>query len=661
MKFFNSIAVVFLIICISVSFANAQGQDTVLLKEVEIKSSRYSIDEEDNLKPLMIISRDRLKLSSDNDLSSGLKENSLVDIRQRSFSSAQSDLSIRGGSFDQNIILLNGINLSDVQTGHHNLNIPINSTDIDRIELVSGPNSRTFGPNALTGAVNFISIVPVKNSFNLDMNFGSFKTRNIDLGSNIISKNMKHSISLSYSDSDGFDINTDYVRKSLYYENNFDLNKVKLKAMLGLLEKGFGSNSFYTPMYAYQYESIKTGFAALKLTGSSFINWDCNIYYRRLQDQFQLFREGDGFYVQENSLWINQNIGDTISWYGGHNNHLTNILGSGVNLWKTWGKLRSSVGADLRYEEIYSNVLGLDMPESVNGIYTKFDKRENLSVFFQQGYYADKFLFNIGGLAYWNRKYNWNLYYGSNLGYKINDKITIIAGANKAMRLPTFTELYYTGPSNTGNPDLFPESAITFEAGSKFYFGKRSFANFNLFNRRGENIIAWVRETEVDKWVTENLTKLFTYGVEFNVNYSDFKDSFILNRFNISYAYLYQDKSAANLESKYTLDHLKHKLIVGFEHKIYKNISASWAANIFQRNGEYLYFDRELNSYTDNREYKISYLLNCKIKAEFELISVYAGFYNLTNTEYFDIANVPTPGFSFNAGVKLNIQGKGAL
>lgn len=655
MKFLRLI-VIFLFVSILLGLSGyAQENDTVLLKEIEISSSRYLLQEMNNLNPLIILDSKTLNESSNNDISSGLKENSLVDVRQRSFSNVQSDLSIRGGSFDQNIILLNGINLSDVQTGHHNLNIPINSTNIDRIEIVSGPNSRIFGPNALTGAINMISVIPERNCFYLDMNFGSFKTRNIDIGGHIVTGKIKHSIGLAYADSDGFDTNTDFDRKSVYYENNFDIKKIKLKAMAGYLHKSFGSNSFYTPMYKYQFENVKTGFAALKLSGKNTINWDVNAYYRSLKDQFQLFREGDGFYIQDNGLWINETISDTISWYNGHNNHLTNILGSGLNVWQSWGSWRTSIGADFRYEEIFSNVLGIDSGELINGMYSKSDDRQNLTVFLQQAYYGSKFIVDFGGMAYWNQQYDWNFYYGASAGYKLNDKVTLTLGANKALRLPTFTELYYTGPSNTGNPDLLPESALSFETGAKFYLGKKSFANLNLFNRRGDNIIAWVRESSDNKWVTENLTQLFTYGLEMNFKYCEFQPALFLNSIAISYAYLYQDKSAANLESKYTLDQLKHKLIVGIDHKIYHNISAVWTVNLFQRNGEYLFFDREVNAFSENREYPLSVLLNCKLKADFNMLSVYIGFYNITNTEYFDIANVPTPGFSFNAGVKLRI------
>ena len=72
-----------------------------------------------------------------------LLEHSLnVDIRQRGYYGAQADISIRGGSFDHVLILLNGINITDPQTGHYNLDLPVEIEDIKRIEILNGPSAR---------------------------------------------------------------------------------------------------------------------------------------------------------------------------------------------------------------------------------------------------------------------------------------------------------------------------------------------------------------------------------------------------------------------------------------------------------------------------------------------------------------------------------------
>ena len=54
-----------------------------------------------------------------------LNLDSSVDLRQRGQSNIQTDVSIRGSTFGQTLILLNGLRLNDVQSGHHNLDIPV--------------------------------------------------------------------------------------------------------------------------------------------------------------------------------------------------------------------------------------------------------------------------------------------------------------------------------------------------------------------------------------------------------------------------------------------------------------------------------------------------------------------------------------------------------
>jgi len=502
------------------------SKDTVFLDEVLIESSRLSLNEKQILRPLQIIDFQNNTISNSgyNDL---LKSSTGIDIRQRSFAFVQSDLSIRGGSFDQSLVLLNGINLSDPQTGHHSLNIPIELLNLQKIEVIYGPFTRTLGTNAMTGAVNFITAKPEKNEVLLDLQYGSFNTLNSGLKISNVIKNFSQSFSFSYSKSDGFIENTDFNRMNFYYENFFPLNKSHIKTILGYTDKNFGAYSFYSPKFKYQYEKIKTGIAAVKLMNSrENLKWDYKIYYRFLTDEFQLFREGENFYLLEDGKWINKLIGDTVTWYHRHNRHFSSVAGSGFNVEKDSRFGKTSFGAEFRHESIYSNVLGLDLQEIKFGVFDKFDYRNNFSVFAEHGYYTKKTLVNLGIMSLYNQKYGINNYYGIDAGYYVTEKFLIKAGFNKSMRVPTYTELYYSDPANQGNPDLLPEFAFNFEGGIKYFLYKKSYLNINLYQRYGNNIISWVRENPEQKWIAQNLTKVNTSGVEVFLSLNDFKDFF---------------------------------------------------------------------------------------------------------------------------------------
>lgn len=80
-----------------------------------------------------------------------------VDVMQRGPHGVQADISLRGGSFDQTALLLNGVNLTNPQTGHYSFDIPLNLSDIDHIEVVSGPSALAYGSSAMAGAINVVT------------------------------------------------------------------------------------------------------------------------------------------------------------------------------------------------------------------------------------------------------------------------------------------------------------------------------------------------------------------------------------------------------------------------------------------------------------------------------------------------------------------------
>ena len=48
----------------------------------------------------------------------------------------QADLYIRGGTFDQTLLLIDGFKVEDAQTGHHTMNMAIPMDVVERINLI---------------------------------------------------------------------------------------------------------------------------------------------------------------------------------------------------------------------------------------------------------------------------------------------------------------------------------------------------------------------------------------------------------------------------------------------------------------------------------------------------------------------------------------------
>src|SRR3954454_17394759 len=97
-----------------------------------------------------------------------------VDLRERAPNGVQGDVSIRGGSFGQTLVLLDGMRLNDVQSGHHNLDLPVPLEAIQSVEILKGSGSTLYGSDAVGGVVNFVSRVPESSEFRLQAAAGNF-------------------------------------------------------------------------------------------------------------------------------------------------------------------------------------------------------------------------------------------------------------------------------------------------------------------------------------------------------------------------------------------------------------------------------------------------------------------------------------------------------
>ena len=80
-----------------------------------------------------------------------------VEVQSRGPMGAQSDIVMRGGTFQQVLVLVDGIKLNDPITGHFSSYIPIAPSEIDRIEVLRGPAAAIYGAEAVGGVINVIT------------------------------------------------------------------------------------------------------------------------------------------------------------------------------------------------------------------------------------------------------------------------------------------------------------------------------------------------------------------------------------------------------------------------------------------------------------------------------------------------------------------------
>jgi iron complex outermembrane receptor protein len=564
-----------------------------------------------------------------------------VDVRQRSTGGTQADLSIRGGSFDQVLVLLNGVNITDQQTGHHNLNIPVELSEIESIEVLQGSAARRYGSQAFSGAINIVTNPQRKGTVEVGATAGSFGTYTQKLTLGGSNKKLSHFTSASHQSSKGYIQNTDYDILNLFSHTRFTpVNVGKFDLQAGYQQKSFGANSFYTQKYPNQFEHTRTQFASLsweKQINKLYVATD--VQYRRHYDRFELFRDF-------------QNIEP---WYADHNYHLTDVAGGSLHLEYAGRFGKIDAGVSSRYDHIYSTVLGNVIADTLKhpvnhyekGMNKKFNKEADRvlnTAYFDYSKGLGAFYFSAGTSFSHTRKYGLKHHWGADLSYVPNQHWTVYTSVNTASRLPTFTDLYYQNSTHNANPDIKPESSFTSEAGVKYVDSR-----FNLqaggFFRRGNNIIDWVRYSDQDKWESINQTELNTSGLNVSAGYY-FSNSFLKNIY-LAYSFIHTDKHANGYDSKYALDYLKHQLVFRLHHQLLKNVTVSWNAAYHDRAGSYIDFDTNVLT-----GYSPYLLAGCRIAREKSGLMIYVDINNLLNENYVDYGGLVQPGIHGNVGFR---------
>ncbi|GET22569.1 TonB-dependent receptor plug domain-containing protein [Prolixibacter denitrificans] len=623
-------------------------KDTHPVGEVVVSAQRAPVTFSQVARVVTVIGKDEIEAAPVQSIQDLLEYALNVDVRQRGNFGVQADVSIRGGSFDQVLILLNGINITDPQTGHHNLNLPISLDAVERIEILEGPASRVYGPNAFSGAINIITGTSDHSNVKVRAAGGQHGYYNAGLSGTWVSKHMKNFVAADYRKSDGYISNTDFNIGEGFYEGKIMTNAGNLEIQTGYTNRGFGANSFYTPAFPNQYERIKTTFASAKMETGKVVHFTPSVYWRRNQDKFELFR----------------GMVDAPSWYTQHNYHLTDVYGTNLNAWFTSPLGKTAFGSDFRSENIWSTVLGKEMDKPINvpgedGIqFTKSDSRTNFSIFLEHSVYLKNWMFSAGLMTNWNSQLGmkWNLYPGADISWNFSKIARWYASVNKSLRMPTFTDLYYSSPTNVGNPDLKPEEATTLESGIKLE-QKGLIGHVSWFHRWGKNMIDWVHQPNETVWHAENLTKINTDGIEFSARVS--LDQLLgqktfLHYVEVSYAWMNQNKQSGIYASRYVLDYMKNKLDIGISHAIWNHFGANWQFSYQDRNGAYTQWTG--TGYGQEVDYKPFWLADARLYWKKKGTNIYMGVSNLLDRTYYDFGNLVQPGRWIRFGIMQQID-----
>ncbi len=639
----NTFLTLFIFILLLSIQANSAFTDSlkVNLTEVDITARRNLIAVARE-KMVHQITKDEIKLIPVAAIDGLLDQLAGVDIRSRGFNGTQADISLRGGTFDQVIVLLNGINITDPQTGHYNLDLPVDISNIERIEIIQGAQALLMGINPFSGAVNIVTNQNSENNVSVKLSGGSYNTFSQNISAFIKGRRIETSLSATNNSSDGYKPNTDYSMKDAYLQTVFRTsNAGKFDLQLAYQQKNYGAHGFYSLRFPDQYDNTRTLYGALNWNyKKDNMQFQTHAYYRGHTDKFELFR-----YPEK-----------TPAWYSGHNYHLTNTSGIKLNINTQLGYGKLTAGAEIRNENILSNVLGQNSGVNVkalfeeNAYYTKYDNRLIATIFGGIEQKIDNWDIAGGAVLAHTERFGMNWSGALNIGYNISDNVKIYISGNRAFRLPTFTDLYYKSVSQRSNPALKPEYATTYESGLKINHKNLNF-NISGFYRSGTNLIDWIKYPDSTVWISSNLSKVNALGGELSASYN-FRNIFI-DKISLSYSIMNMTKPNTPFISKYVLDYLRHKVNVSFQHTVYKNLKANWQGGFYDRAGEYI-----LAQGSAPQSYQPAFVADFRLMWKLKKMEFFADVRNFTNTQYADFGGLMQPGINFHAGISVFTFGK---
>lgn len=520
-------------------------------------------------------------------------------IEQRGAGGAQADISIRGSSFEQTLVLLNGLRIDDAQTSHHNLDLPVPLEAMSGIDILHGAGSTLYGSDALGGVVDFLTAVPSATTLQLRSGAGSFGENEESFLGDAPGKRWSEVLAGDRNFSTGFIPDRDYRNEEGSTESRMKTALGVTDILLAGSDRAFGADQFYGPYNSW--ERTKGWFASARQELGT--RTEAAFGYRRHADNFILLRNDPAFYA---------------------NNHIDQSWQGVVRRKQTIGKDATLFGGlEEDGDAIESNNLGRHARNQGAG-YVDLDlhsaRRWNLSAGLR-----GELLSGGGGRWVWSPDLAGSL--------ALAPTLRIRASAGYGFRLPTYTDLYYSDPSTHGDPNLKPESAWSGDAGADWYPGHKSAFSLTAFYSRQHDAIDYVRANAAEPWQAANLSGLRFAGLETSATLQPVRHQTV----TLGWTVVSGAQAALHgQQSEYVFNYPVN------------NASFQWLANVRSA-----FTVRTVVQVVERYQQTPYPVWNLETSRERGRVRPYLRAANLSNTGYEEIVGVPMPGRSFTGGFEI--------
>ena len=439
------------ILLLATQGASAQHADTsAVLRELRIREVGISGSRQTPVRTVMsqtpLFDRKAQAAAPCQTLEAALRNAPSVDIRERGGKGTQADISVRGGSFDQTMVLLNGIDFTDARTGHQSHSLPVDIECISGVELLEG----IPGVGAYAGAVNIRTAPLLPQYLRVEGVGGQYGYAYGSLSGAVAKERFSLLGAASYRRSDGYRHNTDFDTYNVFVRSSCEAPRAGFfDFQAGYQNRAFGSNGFYGAYNPEQWEHTSTALASLRWQHSAGrFAWGAYVSYRKNFDRYD---------------WTRGTV---------LNRHNTDNAGAKAWVDCDWAGGTTTLGGDYAFSHIYSTNLG-ELLATPHGDYLRGKSRHTGNVYLRHSKHWRRFDAAASAGASLT-PYGTALLWSLDGGCQPAEGLRVSVGASQSMRLPTFTDLYYSSPAQINNLDLVPEKAVTVRAGARYAKGRWS-------------------------------------------------------------------------------------------------------------------------------------------------------------------------------------------
>jgi iron complex outermembrane receptor protein len=547
-----------------------------------------------------------------------LRTDPSLNLQARAGEGVQADLAIRGTTFEQSLVLVNGMRVDDPETGHLNLDIPVPLDAISRVDVLHGSGSTFYGSDAIGGAVNLLTGAPGAGlSVAARSGAGSYGSLEEHLRASYSAGPFAEQLTGSRDTSDGFMADRNYSSNALASESWLKTKPGTTDVLLAVSDRPYGANDFYGPYNSW--ERTKAWLASIQQqlgarTAASF-------GYRRHSDEFVLL-EGLPAIYENNHVTTSTEGALRRADELGKNSTLA------YGLEESGDSIHSFNFSQVGSSEVRSNALGVHARNQGAGyanLSLRAVRRFSLSVGAREEVLS-------GGDSVFSPS--------AAAAFTLSKTIRLRGSAGHGFRLPTYTNLYYSDPATVGNAALKPESSWSTEGGLdwKPANGRLTLTavGFRLQETNAIDYSKLLPLTAGEQWQAVNVPTLDISGAEASARVRISSTEWI----DLSYTAAHSGNLPANYLSEYAFNYAAQNAVFGWTGQ-FKQLSAHTQVNVVQKTTQTAYplWDASLARNTGS-------------------IRPYLRLLNLSNTGYTEIVGVPMQGRTVMGGMEWSWRGR---